>query len=194
MRLNTLKMGLVAILAVVPALALAHPGHEHASSFMTGFMHPMGGLDHLLAMLAIGLWAASLGGRALLAVPIAFVGAMLIGGGIAIAGIQVPFVEQGIILSVILIGALLVTTKRFPIVTCAAIAGLFAMFHGAAHGIEMPLSTNSVQYALGFAVATALLHIVGIGFGGAITRFQTPLATRLIGGVIGLTGVFLAIA
>lgn len=194
MRLNTLKIGLVAIFAALPALALAHPGHEHTSSFMTGFMHPMGGLDHLLAMLAIGLWAVSLGGRALYIVPIAFVGAMLAGGCIAITGVQIPFVEQGIILSVILIGALLVTRKRFPVLTCAAIAGLFALFHGAAHGVEMPLNANGALYALGFAVATTLLHLVGIGFGGVIARFQAPFATRLIGSIIALAGIFLAIA
>lgn len=194
MRLNTLKMGLIVILSTLPALAIAHTGHEHTSSFMTGFMHPLGGLDHLLAMLAVGLWAATLGGRASFIVPLAFVGAMLFGGGIAIAGTQVPFVEQGIILSVILMGALLITTKRFSIIVCAAIAGLFALFHGAAHGIEMPLSNNGALYAAGFAIATALLHSVGIGFGVVISRFQAPVATRLIGSVIALTGVFLAIA
>jgi len=122
MRLS-LKMGLAALIAAIPALASAHPGHEHTTSFMTGFMHPMGGLDHLLAMLAIGLWAASLGGRALWAVPAAFVGTMLIGGGLAVAGVQVPFIEQGIVLSVILMGALLVGAARFPITVCAGIAG-----------------------------------------------------------------------
>jgi urease accessory protein len=193
MRLS-LKMGLAALIAAIPALASAHPGHEHTTSFMTGFMHPMGGLDHLLAMLAIGLWAASLGGRALWAVPAAFVGTMLIGGGLAVAGVQVPFIEQGIVLSVILMGALLVGAARFPITVCAGIAGLFALFHGAAHGLEMPLNANGAEYALGFAAATALLHVAGIGFGMAVARFQTPIVTRVMGSVIAIVGMYLAIA
>ena len=194
MRLSTLKMGLAALVAAIPALALAHPGHEHTTSFMTGFMHPMGGLDHLLAMLAIGLWAASLGGRALWAVPTAFVGTMLVGGALAVAGVQVPFIEQGIVLSVILMGALLLGAARFSVVTCAGIAGLFAIFHGAAHGLEMPLNANGAEYALGFAVATALLHVVGIGFGAVIARFQAPIVTRVTGSVIAIAGLFLALA
>lgn len=194
MRLNTLKMGLVALVAAIPALASAHPGHEHASSFMTGFMHPMVGLDHLLAMLAIGLWGASLGGRALWAVPVAFVATMLFGGGLVIAGVQIPFIEQGIALSVILIGALLVSAVRFPIVASVSIAGLFAVFHGAAHGVEIPLHTNAMEYGLGFAAATLALHIVGLGFGTTMIRFQTPIVTRVTGSLIALAGVFLAIA
>lgn len=194
MRLSTLKMGLAALIAAIPALALAHPGHEHTTSFMTGFMHPMGGLDHLLAMLAIGLWAASLGGRALWAVPAAFVGTMLIGGGLSVAGIQVPFIEQGIVLSVVLMGVLLVGAARFPVAVCAGIAALFAVFHGAAHGLEMPLNANGAEYALGFAAATALLHVVGIGFGSAIARFQAPIVTRVTGSLIAIAGLFLAIA
>ncbi|WP_417537402.1 HupE/UreJ family protein [Marinomonas sp.] len=194
MRLSTLKMGLAALVAAIPALALAHPGHEHTTSFMTGFMHPMGGLDHLLAMLAIGLWAASLGGRALWAVPAAFVGTMLVGGALAVAGVQVPFIEQGIVLSVILMGALLLGAARFSVVTCAGIAGLFAIFHGAAHGLEMPLNANGAEYALGFAAATALLHVVGIGFGAVIARFQAPIVTRVTGSVIAIAGLFLALA
>jgi urease accessory protein len=193
MRLHTLKMGLVALFATIPALALAHPGHEHTTSFMSGFMHPMGGFDHLLAMLAIGLWAASLGGRALWAIPTAFVGTMLVGGGLAVAGVQVPFIEQGIILSVILMGALLVGAARFPVAICAGIAGLFAVFHGAAHGLEMPLNANGAEYVLGFAVATALLHLVGIGFGAVIARFQAPIITRVTGSLIAIAGLFLAL-
>jgi len=193
MRLS-LKMGLAALVAALPALALAHPGHEHTTSFMTGFMHPMGGLDHLLAMLAIGLWAASLGGRALWAVPTAFVGTMLVGGALAVAGVQVPFIEQGILLSVILMGTLLLGAVRFPAAVCAGIAGLFALFHGAAHGLEMPLDANGAEYALGFALATALLHVAGMVFGLAIARFQASIVTRVTGSLIAIAGLFLAIA
>ncbi|ETX10665.1 protein hupE [Marinomonas ushuaiensis DSM 15871] len=194
MRLNTLKMGLVALIATIPTLAFAHPGHEHASGFMTGFMHPMLGLDHLLAMLAVGLWGASLGGRALWAVPTAFVATMLFGGGLVLSSIHVPFIEQGITLSVIMIGMLLVSATRLPVVASASIAGLFALFHGAAHGVEIPLHTSGIEYGLGFATATLALHVVGLGFGTAMVRLQTPILTRATGSAIALAGIFLAVA
>lgn len=194
MRLNTLKMGLTTLIAAAPTLALAHPGHEHSTSFMSGFMHPMGGLDHLLAMIAIGLWAASMGGKALWAVPAAFVGTMILGGALGMAGLQVPFVEQGILLSVILMGALLVGSARFSVSTCAAIAAVFAFFHGAAHGMEMPLSAHGVEYALGFAGATVLLHVVGMGLGKTLVRIQAPIVTRIAGGAIAVAGLVMAIA
>ncbi|MBR7888742.1 HupE/UreJ family protein [Marinomonas sp. A79] len=194
MRSVTLKMGIAATMVALPTLVMAHPGHEHASSFMTGLMHPMGGLDHLLAMLAVGLWAASIGGKAMWMLPLAFISAMLLGGGLAIAGIQMPFVEQGILLSVILVGVLLVASARFSIATCASIAGLFALFHGTAHGVEMPLNANGVEYALGFIAATFALHITGMALGTLVTRLQAPLMTRLAGSVIAIAGVILAIA
>lgn len=192
--LNT-KGLLVAASVLASGSVFAHPGHEHASSFMTGFSHPMGGLDHLLAMVAIGLWAASIGGRALWAIPVAFVMTMILGGGLAVAGMSVPFVEQGILLSVVVLGALVLFAKRLPILVCVAIAGAFALFHGAAHGMEMPLTANGLQYALGFAVATAGLHVVGLGLGQMMTTIGTSsFATRISGFVISLTGLVLAFA
>ena len=185
---------MVAASVLASGSVLAHPGHEHASSFMTGFAHPMGGLDHLLAMGAIGLWAASIGGRALWAIPAAFVVTMLLGGGLAVAGLNVPFVEQGILLSVVVLGALVLFAKRLPTAACMAIAGAFALFHGAAHGMEMPLSANGLQYALGFALATAGLHVVGLGVGQVMAKIGTPLATRISGSLIATAGLFLAFA
>ncbi|QUX90744.1 urease accessory protein UreJ [Marinomonas sp. A3A] len=194
--MNALKTKglLVAASVLASGSVLAHPGHEQASSFMTGFAHPMGGLDHLLAMVAIGLWAASIGGRALWAIPVAFVVTMLLGGGLAVAGLNVPFVEQGILLSVIILGALVLFAKRLPTAVCVAIAGGFALFHGAAHGMEMPLSANGLQYALGFALATAGLHVVGLGVGQVMAKIGTPLATRISGSLIATAGLFLAFA
>lgn len=194
MRFDALKISVAALVAATPALVIAHPGHEHTTSLMTGFLHPLGGLDHLLAMLAIGLWAASLGGRAQWVVPLAFVGTMLIGGGLTMAGVQVPFIEQGIVLSVILMGALLVGIARFPVAACASIAALFAVFHGAAHGLEMPLNTVGAEYAFGFAAATCLLHMIGLGMGVLIKRYQTPMVTRTAGAIIAAMGVFIALA
>jgi urease accessory protein len=184
---------LVAASVLASGSVFAHPGHEQASSFMTGFAHPMGGLDHLLAMVAIGLWAASIGGRALWAIPAAFVVTMLLGGGLAVAGLNVPFVEQGILLSVIVLGVLVLFAKRLPTLVCAAIAGGFALFHGAAHGMEMPLNANGLQYALGFALATAGLHVVGLGFGQLMAKIGTPLVTRISGSVIATAGLVLAL-
>lgn len=194
MRRSTLKIGLTALITMLPTLALAHPGHDGSTSFSTGFMHPMGGLDHLLAMIAIGLWAASMRGRALWAVPAAFVGTMIIGGALAMAGMRVPFVEEGILLSVVLMGALLIGSVRFDVKVCMAIAGVFALFHGAAHGMEMPLNAHGAEYALGFALATALLHVVGMGLGLILARLEMPIITRVTGGMIAAAGVFMAIA
>lgn len=194
MRLSIAKILSGTVFLLASGAALAHPSHEHASSFMAGFDHPIGGFDHLLAMLAIGLWAASLGGRALWTIPSAFVITMLAGGGLAVAGLSVPFVEQGILLSVIVLGALVLFAKRLPTTVCVATAGAFALFHGAAHGIEMPLNANGLQYALGFALATAGLHVIGLGFGLWMAKMGTPLVTRISGSVIATAGLLLAFA
>ena len=193
MRQYTLKL-VLAMMATLPALAIAHPGHEHTNSFMSGFSHPLGGLDHLLAMIAVGIWAASLGGRAIWAVPTAFVATMLAGGGLAVAGIQVPFVEQGILLSVVFMGIMLLASVKLSTISCAAIVAVFALFHGAAHGLEMPLNANGAQYAAGFAIATALLHAAGVAFGAVVASIQVPVLNRIAGSLITLAGAFLAFA
>lgn len=193
MRISTIKMGLLACI-LVPGLALAHPGHEHTSSFLSGLTHPLTGLDHLLAMLAVGLWAASLGGRALLIVPSMFVLTMILGAAAAMFGASVPFVESGIVLSVILLGGLLVLAKRLPTALAAIIAGAFALFHGVAHGMEMPLSGNGLEYGVGFSLATIALHLVGVGAGQLLHRLQLSMLSRLSGAAIGLAGLFLSLA
>lgn len=194
MRLSIAKILSSTVFLLASGAVLAHPSHEHASSFMAGFVHPIGGFDHLLAMLAIGLWAASLGGRALWAIPTAFVITMLVGGVLAVVGFSVPFVEQGIVLSVIVLGALVLFAKRFSKTVCVAIAASFALFHGVAHGMEMPLNADGLHYALGFVVATAGLHVVGLGFGLWMAKMGTPLVTRMSGSVIATAGLLLAFA
>ncbi|CUB04103.1 HupE/UreJ family protein [Marinomonas fungiae] len=194
MKTTMVKASVGAALVIGSNAVFAHAGHEHTSSFMSGFLHPMGGLDHLLAMIAVGLWAASMGGRALWTVPMAFVAMMLLGGGAAMAGLEVPFVEQGILLSVMVLGVLVLGAKRLPVAACAAIAGGFAVFHGVAHGMEMPANGTAAQYALGFAVATTALHLVGLGFGQLMARIGTPLVTRLSGSAIAVLGLLLSIA
>lgn len=183
-----------AALLLVSSMTFAHPGHEHTSSFMSGLSHPLGGLDHLLAMLAIGLWASSMKGRALWAVPTAFVLTMLAGGGLALAGLNLPFVEQGILLSVIVLGILVFAAKRLSFIACVAVAGSFALFHGAAHGVEMPVNANSAHYALGFAIATGGLHALGLGLGQLMTHFASPMMLRVSGSMIAATGLLLSVA
>lgn len=193
MRLSTIKIGFLAFL-LTPSLVLAHPGHEYTSSFLSGLTHPVTGLDHLLAMFAIGLWAASLGGRALLIVPSMFVLTMILGAAAAMFGASVPFVESGILLSVILLGTLLLSAKRLPTKFAALLAGTFALFHGAAHGMEMPLSGNGLEYGLGFSLATITLHLMGVSVGQLLHKLQLSLVSQISGAVIGLMGLFLTLA
>lgn len=167
-------------LALVPGAALAHTGVGIEHDFAHGFMHPIGGIDHILAMVAVGVFAFVLGGRALYFVPLAFVGMMVVGFGLGLAQVDVPFVELGIALSSVVIGGVAALGRPLPVVAAAALVGLFAVFHGVAHGAEMPVDAAGWQYALGFVAATALLHLVGIaaalGVSRLAGRFGRPLA------------------
>jgi urease accessory protein len=174
---------LAAILA--PTAAWAHPGHGEAVGFVQGFVHPVTGLDHVLAMVAVGLFAANLGGRALWAVPLSFVSVMAIGGALGVAGIAVPFVEAGIALSVIVLGLAVALRWKAPVAAAMALVGLFALFHGHAHGSEMPIDAAGFEYGMGFILATALLHGAGLALGLGFARFGRATAPRAIqfGGV-----------
>ncbi len=152
-------------MAATPAFAHLEPG-EHGS-FMAGFSHPLFGLDHILAMVAVGLWAAMIGGRAVWIVPSAFVGTMIVGFGLAMASAPLPFVEPAILASVVVLGVLIALAVNVPVAAGAALVGLFALFHGHAHGGELGDAT-ALPYLAGFAIATALLHLAGIGFGLAL--------------------------
>ncbi len=161
----------LATLAAMASGAEAHVGVGHTHGFIHGFMHPIGGMDHVLAMVAVGLFAAILGGRARWAVPMSFVAMMAVGGAVGIAGITVPFVEIGIALSVLVLGALVALQTKLPVAIASALVGVFAVFHGVAHGAEMPVDASGIQYALGFVAATAVLHGVGLAIGFSMTRF-----------------------
>ena len=175
------KLGLaVAALAAFPGMAWAHPGHDAAVGFSHGFIHPVTGLDHILAMIAVGMFAANLGGRALWAVPLTFVGVMAIGGALGMAGIAVPMVEVGIAASVIILGLMVTLRWKAPVTAAMALVGVFAIFHGHAHGAEMPVDASGLHYALGFILATTLLHVVGIGFGLGVARLGQRTAPRLV--------------
>ncbi|NUB25130.1 HupE/UreJ family protein [Azospirillum brasilense] len=184
-----------AALAALPNAALAHTFGAHDAGFVHGFMHPVGGWDHLLAMVAVGLWAAQRGGKALWVLPTAFVGAMIGGGLLGLAGIDLPQVELGIVLSVVALGALIALQSRLPLLASAGVVALFAVFHGHAHGAEMPEAAQPLLYGLGFALSTALLHGAGIGAALSLRRFvedrKGALALRGTGAVVGLAGVAL---
>lgn len=164
------------VLAATPALA--HPFGAGSVGFWAGLGHPFGGLDHLLAMIAVGLWAVQLGGRALWAVPASFVVAMLAGAGIAFAGIGMPAVEFGIAGSVILLGLLVAGAARVPTLASCGIVTVFALFHGQAHGMELPATASPLLYGFGFLLATAALHGAGIGLGLAGGRIGAALGHR----------------
>jgi urease accessory protein len=150
--------------ALIPTAAFAHPGHN-VHGLLHGFAHPFGGFDHLIAMIAVGLYAWQLGGRALWLVPATFVAVMAAAGALGIAGVPLPGVEIGIAASVIVLGAMVTLRVKMPVAIAAALVGVFAVFHGHAHGTEMPLDASGVAFAAGFLAATALLHAAGIALG-----------------------------
>jgi urease accessory protein len=151
------------LLLLLPALAHAHTGAGATAGFLHGLQHPFGGLDHALAMLAVGIWATQRGGRATWLVPATFVAMVGVGGAIGAAGVQVPFVELGILASVVALGALVIASVKLPLGASAAIVVPFALFHGLAHGAEMPAGASGWAYGSGFLLGAALLHGLGAG-------------------------------
>ena len=161
------------VLAAAAAPAHAHVGAGLTSSFSAGFGHPLVGLDHIAVMVAVGLWAAQKGGRAIWAWPLAFVGVMLVGSLLGMAHVPLPFVEPAILASVVALGLLVALAVELPVGAGAAIVGVFALFHGHAHGTEVAAGASGIDYMAGFALATALLHALGIAVGiGLGTRFS----------------------
>ena len=180
-----------AALAVLPVVAWAHVGQDGASAnFMAGAHHPFSGLDHLLAMLAVGIWAAQNGGRSVWMVPTAFVSLMLAGAAVGLSGVGMPYVEQGIVASLLVLGLLIAGACRLDSLIGVLIVGFFAVFHGHAHGTEIPAAGDIYGYCIGFALATAFLHGLGIG---AVKLTQQWL-TRCAGAAIALSGIYLAVA
>jgi len=175
-------------LLVLTGPALAHVGHGSTESFAAGIAHPLSGLDHMAVMIAVGLWAALKGGRALWIWPCAFVGVMLIGGALGMAHVPVPFVEPGILASVVALGLLVALAIDLPVWLGAVIIGAFALLHGHAHGSEVAENIGGIEYMAGFALATATLHLVGIGFAQVMTRASLRPAIRIAGVVCVLIG------
>ncbi|WP_439624435.1 HupE/UreJ family protein [Shinella sp.] len=182
----------LAALAATTAPAFAHLNPQEHGSFMAGFSHPLFGLDHILVMVAVGLWAAQIGSKALWAVPAAFVATMALGFGLALAGIALPFVEPAILASVVALGLLVAMAVKLDTVVSAAIVAVFALFHGHAHGGELG-SAGALSFGIGFVIATALLHGAGIGLGLGIARLSGgAIAARIIGGATAVAGLALA--
>ncbi len=184
-------MGLgAAILMFAPVAALAHQETGQAAGFLSGLAHPVSGLDHVLAMVAVGLWGAVLGPPAIWVLPVAFPVVMALGGLMGLLGIPVPGVEVGIALSAIVLGAMVLAELRPALWLAAAVVAFFAIFHGHAHGQELPEGTNALLYSLGFVVATGLLHAVGILLGEAHRWSVGRQAVRAAGGGVALAGLF----
>lgn len=161
---------IVVLLAAMASPAFAHIGFHEDSSLISGFVHPLSGIDHVLAMVSVGLFALRLGGRALWLIPAAFVGVMVIGGALGSGGVELPYVEPVIALSVIGLGALLVFDVRPPLVVSMALVGGFALFHGHAHGTEGAHLPGFAGYAAGFIAATTLCHLAGLAIGIGLER------------------------
>lgn len=192
------KLRLVAISIVSSGVlvtpAFAHVGLHDQGGILHGFMHPIGGLDHVMAMVAVGMLAANLGGRALWLVPSAFVSMMVVGGVLGLTGVPLPFVEHGIGLSVIVLGVLVALGVNMPAILAMSVVGLFAVFHGHAHGTELPAGSTPAAFAAGFVLATVLLHAAGIGLGVTMDRFAANSrvwTTRIIGAVMAVFGISL---
>jgi urease accessory protein len=176
--------------ALWPALAWAHTEQGRAEGFLAGLHHPVSGLDHALAMVSVGLWGAQLGAPAVWLLPVTFPIVMAFGGMIGLMGLPLPGVEVGVALSGILLGAAVLTEWRPPLWGAAAIVGSFAIFHGHAHGAELPAGASGLVYSIGFVVATGTLHVVGIGVGVIHRWGWGRVALRLAGAFVASAGVF----
>jgi urease accessory protein len=179
-------LSLALVLASVPAWA--HTGSV-AGGFVGGLAHPVFGPDHVVAMVAVGLWGAFLGPPAIWLLPIVFPLVMAFGGVLGILGVPIPAVETGIATSAVVLGLMVAMAARPPLWVAAALVGAFAIFHGHAHGAELPAGVDAVAYSLGFVIATGLLHLSGIAFGTLAAWPAGRIAVRTAGGAIALAGV-----
>jgi len=194
MRNATAKFLLTVFLLGASSGAFAHPSHN-VSGFAAGIIHPLSGLDHLLAMVAVGLWAAQgntkkRGGRKVWLLPATFITMLAVGAVIAMRWQTLPLIESGIAASVLALGLLVALSKQLPLIASVAITALFGLLHGYAHGLELPQSAAPAAYALGFLVVTASLHLSGVAMGVA-TRKRYAILSKLLGGAIAVSGAYL---
>jgi len=178
-------------LLLISNAVYAHTGVGLATGFGAGLLHPIGGFDHLLAMVAVGLWAVQMGKKAVWIVPSAFVSIMILGGVLGISGFYIPYIETGILASVLVLGLLITFAWKLPLTLSVLVVGLFAIFHGHAHGTEMPVAMGGLFYSVGFACATALLHLSGIALGMMAQKLSMEKVTRFAGVAITMSGCYL---
>lgn len=184
------RLAAIALLTLAVATpAAAHTGEDFAGGFAGGFMHPLLGPDHIAAMLAVGLWGAFLGAPAIFILPVVFPLVMAAGGVLGILGVPLPGIEIGIAGSALVLGLMVALAARPHLVVAAALVGAFAIFHGHAHGTELPDGADALAYALGFVIATGLLHLAGIGFGWLTQYPGGRMAVRAAGGAIAIAGL-----
>lgn len=183
-----LSLPMAVVVALAAGAAHAHTGEGVQGGLISGFTHPLFGWDHVVAMVAVGLWGVFLGRPAIWILPVVFPLVMAFGGALGIAGVPLPAVEAGIALSGVILGLLVAFGARAPLWAAAAIVGGFAIFHGHAHGTELPDAASPYAYAVGFVVATGLLHLAGIGFGALANRPWGSYAVRAAGLVIAAVG------
>jgi urease accessory protein len=189
-RLATTTAGFWFVLAMWPVMASAHVQSGEAGGFLTGLSHPVSGLDHVLAMIAVGLWGAQLGSPALWLLPVAFPMMMACGGMMGLMGIPVPGVEVGIALSAIVLGVMVLAEAKPPLGVAIAIVAFFAIFHGHAHGTELPEGQSGLLYSIGFVMATGCLHGVGIAIGLVHRWAAGKVALRIAGACVALAGIY----
>ena len=189
MRNPTTKFLTAIFLLGASSAAFAHPGHN-VSGLAPGLMHPFSGLDHLLAMLAVGLWAAQGGGRKVWLLPATFMTMLVVGAGTALFYPSLPLIEAGIATSVLALGLLIALSLRLPVMLSVAVTALFGLVHGYAHGLELPGSAAPSAYALGFLAATATLHLTGIAVG-ILTRSRFASLAKLLGIAIAASGAWM---
>ena len=190
MVVRSIYTAVVFVLSVSPVLA--HTGVGDTHGFIHGFTHPISGIDHVLAMVAVGVFAAHLDGRALWAVPLAFVMMMAVGGALGMSGVGIPYVEIGIALSVVALGSAIAFGLSLPLVAATTLVGVFAIFHGHAHGAEMPDTASGFEYGAGFILATGILHAIGIGLGlatGLLSQTSGRRIAQVGGGLMAVAGV-----
>lgn len=185
---------LLPLAVLAPSAAMAHTGDHSASGFLSGMLHPFAGLDHLLAMVAVGIVAAQQAGKAQLTLPIAFMGAMLLGALTGMMGVSLPYMESGIRVSLMVLGLIALTAVRLPLIINASLFALFALFHGQAHGSEIPAGANAISYSLGFTLATLLIQGSALIAANRVIRVNANLLNRLAGAGIVLSGMVLATA
>lgn len=179
------------LLVLLPTVALAHVGDHTASSFASGLMHPLSGADHFLAMVAVGLWAAMMGGRALWALPLSFVGAMLVGGFLGAVATPMPGVEPMILVSIVLLGGAIALALRLPLWAAMVVVAVFGVFHGHAHGTEGPM-TGLAEYAVAFSLSTMVLHSAGIALGLGLNALSWRGFSRVLGAGAAAAGLALS--